>query len=246
MALRRSPTPGTGEFTTIMARDGHEFRSWLVAPAGTTRGAVVVLQEVFGVNRHIRAVTDAFAAEGYVAIAPSLFDRVRKGIELGYSPPEAQEGMGYAMQLKRDQVLKDVSAAVNVVKHAGRVGVVGYCWGGSQAYLSACELPIACAVVYYGGQIARNLDRAPKKPVMYHFGERDTHIPLSDVERIRAADPQGVFHLYPAGHGFNCDERPSYDPASAALARERTVGFLAIHVARQLGERPSREEEVET
>jgi carboxymethylenebutenolidase len=235
-----------GEFTTIMARDGHEFRAWLAAPAGTARGAIVVLQEVFGVNRHIRGITDSFAAEGYVAIAPSLFDRVRKGIELGYSPGESQEGMGYTLQLKSEQTLKDMSAAVNVVKHSGRVGAVGYCWGGTLAYIAACELPVSCAVAYYGGRIAQNLSKAPKKPVMYHFGERDQHIPPSDVEKIRAAHPQGVFHLYPAGHGFNCDERASFDAASAALARKRTLEFFAVHVAREAGERPPADEEDES
>ncbi|MFO7278115.1 MAG: dienelactone hydrolase family protein, partial [Pseudomonadota bacterium] len=165
-------------------------------------------------------------------IAPSLFDRVRRGIELGYSPPERDEGFGYMKQLTPEQYLKDVAAAIAVVKHAGRVGIVGYCWGGTVAYLAACELPVACAVAYYGGQITRFLDRKPKKPVMYHFGEQDTHIPLSDVEKIRAAHPEGTFHIYPAGHGFNCDQRPSYDPQSAALARERTLAFFARHLAR--------------
>jgi carboxymethylenebutenolidase len=222
-----------GEFTTIMARDGHEFRAWLAAPAGAARGAVVVLQELFGVNRHIRTVTDSFAAEGYVAIAPSLFDRIRKGIELGYSPRESQEGMGYVMQLEPDRTLKDISAAVNVVRHAGRVGTVGYCWGGRLSYLAACDLPLACGVVYYGGGITKLLPKAPRKPVMYHFGREDTHIPLEDVEKIRAAHPDGVFHLYPAGHGFNCEERPSYEPESAASARQRTLAFLARHLARE-------------
>jgi carboxymethylenebutenolidase len=222
-----------GEFTTIMARDGHEFRAWLAAPPGAARGAIVVLQEIFGINRHIRNVTDSFAAEGYVAITPSLFDRVRKGIELGYSPNETQEGRGYSMQLKPEQTLKDMTAAVNVVRHAGRVGVVGYCWGGTQAYLAARELPVACAVAYYGGRIAQHLDKTPKKPVMYHFGEQDPHIPLSDVQSIRDRHPEGVIHMYPAGHGFNCDERSSFDAPSAALARRRTVDFLAAHVAKE-------------
>jgi carboxymethylenebutenolidase len=222
-----------GAFTTIMARDGHEFRAWLSAPAGTARGGVVVLQEIFGINRHIRAVTDSFAAEGYVAIAPSLFDRIRKGIELGYSPDESQEGRGYVMQLKPEQTLKDMAAALTVIRHAARIGAVGYCWGGRLAYLAACELPLACAVVYYGSGITQLLPRAPKKPVMYHFGEQDPHIPLSDVEKIRAADTTGVFHLYPAGHGFNCDERPAYHAESAALGRRRTLEFLARHLRRE-------------
>ena len=221
------------EFTTLMARDGHEFRAWLSPPPGAPRGAVVIIQEIFGVNSHIRAVADSYAAEGYVAIAPSLFDRVRKGIELGYSPTDTQEGFGYMAQLKADQVMKDVAAAVAVVKHSGRVGAVGFCWGGKVAYLAACELPIAAAVAYYGGGIANSLDKKPARPMMYHFGADDQHIPLSDVEKIKAADPQGVFHVYAgAGHAFNNDQRPSYHAPSAALARERTLVFLEQRVAR--------------
>jgi carboxymethylenebutenolidase len=220
------------EFTTIMARDGHEFRAWLAPPPARPRGAIVVVQEIFGVNGHIRSVTDGYAKEGYVAIAPCLFDRVRRGIELGYSAPEMQEGRGYAQQLKPEQVLADLAAAIAVVKHSGRVGVVGYCWGGKIAYRAACNLSIACAVVYYGGSITQELEKHPKCPVMYHFGERDAHIPMSDVDKIKAADPRGEFFIYPADHGFNCDQRASFDPASAALARERSLAFFAKHVAR--------------
>jgi carboxymethylenebutenolidase len=216
-----------GEYTTLMARDGHEFNAWLAAPAGGPRGAVVIGQEIFGVNRHIRAVADDYAAAGYVTIAPCLFDRVRRGIELGYSPQESQEGRGYRIQIPLEKTLADLAACINVVRHAGRVAMIGYCWGGSLAYVAACELPVACAVVYYGGQIAKeHLGRTPKRPVMYHFGEKDPHIPPSDIDRIRAVDPGGIFHLYPADHGFNCDERAAYDAASAQLARERTLAFL--------------------
>jgi carboxymethylenebutenolidase len=222
-----------GEFQTLMARDGHEFRSYISAPQGTPRAAIVVVQEIFGVNRHIRAVTDDFASQGYVAIAPSMFDRIRKGIELGYSEADIQTGRGYAMQLEQDKVLKDLSAAIAVVKHAGRVGVVGYCWGGSVAYLAACELPIACAVSYYGTRILQMLEKKPKRPVMYHFGERDKSTPPEAIERIRAAHPEGVFHVYPAGHGFNCTERADYEPQSAALARERTLEFFARYLEPQ-------------
>jgi carboxymethylenebutenolidase len=215
-----------GEFTTLMARDGHEFNAWLAAPRQGARGAVVVAQEIFGVNRHIRRVTDEFAADGYVAIAPCLFDRIRRGIELGYTEPEVQEGRGYRMQLPREKTALDLGASINVVRHAGRVAMVGYCWGGTLAYLAACDLPVACAVSYYGGQIVQNLDKSPRRPVMYHFGEKDPHIPPEDIEKIRAADPTGIFHSYPADHGFNCEERGTYDAASATLARERTLGFL--------------------
>jgi len=223
------------EFTTIMSRDGHEMRAWLAAPPGKPRGAIVVVQEIFGVNSHIRSVTDGYAADGYVAIAPSLFDRVRKGIELGYAQPDVQEGFGYVQQLKPEQTLLDLSAAIAVVKHAGRVGMVGYCWGGKMAYVSACELPLACAVCYYGGSIAQSLDKKPKCPVMYHFGELDTHIPLTDVDKIKAANPEGIFHVYSgAGHGFNCDQRSSFAPQPAALARERSLAFFSRHLAQAI------------
>jgi carboxymethylenebutenolidase len=158
-----------GEFTTIMARDGHEFQAYLAAPTGKPRGAIVVLQEIFGVNSHIRAVTDSFASEGYTAIAPSLFDRVRRGIQLGYGPEDRQEAIGTMQQLKTEDTLKDVGAAIAVVKNSGRVGVVGYCWGGRLSFLAASELPVACAVVYYG-KVVDQLDKKPKHPVMYHFG----------------------------------------------------------------------------
>jgi carboxymethylenebutenolidase len=219
-----------GEFTTLMARDGHEFSAYLSAPTGRPRGAVVVVQEIFGVNQHIRAVTDGYAAAGYVAIAPAMFDRVRRGIELGYSPQDMQQGVGYMMQVKRENMLADLSACIAVTKHAGRVGIVGYCWGGYCAYVAACELPVSCAVAYYGGRIAQNLDKLPRKPVMYHFGEQDGHIPVSDVEKIQAADTTGIFHLYPAGHGFNCTERPDYSPESSALALQRTLAFFAERI----------------
>jgi carboxymethylenebutenolidase len=219
------------EFTTIMARDGHEFQTWLAAPPGKPRGAIVVVQEIFGVNSHIRKVTDGYAADGYVAIAPALFDRVRRGIELGYCDADMQEGRGYVKQLKREQVLADLSAAIAVVKHAGRVGVVGYCWGGTIAYVAACELPIACAVSYYGGSTTQELDKHPKCPVMYHFGELDQHIPASDIAKIKAADPRGEFYTYPAEHGFNCEQRASYDAPSAKLARERSGAFFAKRLA---------------
>jgi carboxymethylenebutenolidase len=221
-----------GDFTPIMARDGHEFRAYLAKPdAARAKGAVIVIQEIFGVNSHIRSVTDSFAAEGYLAIAPSLFDRIRMGIELGYTDKEMQEGRGFMAQLKPEQTLKDIAAALAIVKHAGRVGTVGYCWGGKMSYLCATELPLACAVVYYGGGITQLLDKKPKCPMMYHFGERDKHITMDDVAKIKDANPEGQFFIYPADHGFNCDQRASYDAPSAAQARGRTLEFLAQHVA---------------
>jgi len=220
-----------GELTTIMARDGHEFQAWLSASPARPRGAVVVLQEIFGVNGHIRAVTDAFAAAGYTAIAPALFDRVRRGIELDYTPAEQQQGAGYRKQIAPETALKDIAAAAAVVRHSGRTGVVGYCWGGSLAYLAACELPLAAAVVYYG-RVGDFLEKKPRCPIMYHYGATDHAIPLAEVERVRAAQPGAPLYVYEgAGHGFNCDQRDSYDAQAAALARTRTLDFLARHIA---------------
>lgn len=219
-----------GELNTIMARDGHEFQAYLAAPPGRPRGAVLVIQEIFGLNPYIRSVADDYAAQGYTAIAPSLFDRIRRGISLGYSPPEVQEGRGYMQQLKQEQTMKDLAACIAVVRRSGRIGSVGFCWGGAMSYLAAVELPVACAVVYYG-KAARFADRKPKCPVLYHFGTQDSSIPLSDVDTLRAADPTGAFHLYDAGHGFSCHARGSYDAPAAQLARERTLAFLARHLA---------------
>ena len=220
-----------GEYTTIMARDGHEFQAWLTAAPGRPRGAVVVIQEIFGVNSHIRGVTDDFAAQGYTAIAPCLFDRVRRGIELGYTPENIQEGSGYLKQLQPENTLRDLAAAVAVVHSSGRVGTVGYCFGGSMSYVAACQLPVACAVVYYG-KLASYLDQKPKCPLMYHFGTADTSIPMSEVDKVKAAgDARALLYLYDgAGHGFNCDQRASYSAASAALARTRTLDFFARYL----------------
>ncbi len=221
-----------GEFTTIMARDGHEFQAWLAAPSGRAHGALLVIQEIFGINAHIRALTDSFAAEGYTAIAPSLFDRVRRGIELDYTPAATQEGAGYAKQLQPENTLRDLAAALAVVRHSGRAGSVGYCFGGVQSYLAACQLPLACAVVYYG-KVTGYLSQKPRCPVMYHYGTEDRSIPPADVEQIRAAYPEAPVYSYEgAGHGFNRDQSDSYNPQAAGLARTRTLEFFARYVAR--------------
>jgi carboxymethylenebutenolidase len=223
-----------GAFTRLMARDGHEFDAWLAPATSTPRGAILVLQEIFGVNSHIRAVTEGFAAEGYVAIAPSLFDRVRRNVELDYSPQSVEQGRGYVLQLTEQQIINDLTACINVVRRNGPVGAVGYCWGGSLAYLAACALPVAAAVSYYGTRTVQMLDRKPRVPVQYHFGEQDKTIPPENIAKIRAAHPAGEFHVYPADHGFNCDQRDSFNAAAAKLARERTLAFFATHLAETL------------
>jgi len=218
-------------FETLMARDGHAFQAYLARPDAAVRGAVVVLQEIFGLTPHILAMADGFAADGYLAIAPALFDRVRRGLVLGDDPQDVQRGLGYRQQIDTAKALLDIAASVAVARHSGKVAVVGYCWGGTLAWLAASQLSLGAAVCYYGGGIAEHLDKLPTCPTQLHFGERDTSIPPAALERIRTAYPEGERYLYAAGHGFNNDDRPKhYDAAAAALARERTREFLAQHI----------------
>jgi carboxymethylenebutenolidase len=221
-------TSSAGQAVQLRAADSHTLDAWRVAPAAKPRGAIVVIQEVFGVNHHVRAVAGQYAAEGYLAIAPALFDRLRPKADVPYS--DVAQGIALMQQLSTQQTLLDLRAAVDAVAGAGKVGVVGYCWGGTMAYLAACHLPVAAAVSYYGGGLTAYLDRTPKCPVMFHFGEQDTHIPLTDVDRVKKAYPLGHYYLYPAGHGFNCTERASYDAASAARALQRSLDFFQRHV----------------
>lgn len=214
------------QWETLMARDGHEFAAYLANPTGRPRGAVVVLQEIFGVNAHIRSVAERFAAAGFLAIAPALYDRVGRNIELGYTPQELPQAMGYRQQVSNSAALLDISAAVNVVRHAGKVALAGFCWGGQLAWIGARTLPVAAAVTYYASRIGENLDGVPACPTLLHFGSEDASIPLAEVEKARALYRQGIFHIYPAGHGFNCDARAAYNAECAALAWQRTLDFL--------------------
>lgn len=219
-----------GAWTELIAADGHRLTAWRAEPVAERRGGLVVLPEIFGVNGHMRGVADGFAALGYEALVPALFDRAERGIELGYGPADVERGRTLRAGIPIDRVLADMAAAVAALKLP--VGAVGYCWGGSLAWLAALRLPVGVAVGYYGGQIVQFLDEMPKVPVLLHFGDRDAGIPLADVERIRAAHPAVPIHLYPAGHGFNCDQRRDYDAASARLAGERTLAFLALNLKR--------------
>lgn len=220
-----------GSIIKLTASDGVTIDAYQAEPAGAPRGGIVVLQEIFGINAHIRSVADRYAGQGYLAIAPALFDRVTPGLELGYDQDGMTTGVATQKQTKPDDTLKDVAAAVAEAAKAGKVGIVGFCWGGTLAYAAAARLDgIAAAVGYYGGGIASMLDAKPKVPVMLHFGEKDDHIPLSSVEAIRAALPDVPVFTYPAGHGFNCDARGSYDKASADLALSRTLPFLKDQV----------------
>ncbi len=222
-----------GQRTQITATDGFTLGAWEAAPVGKPKGAVVVIQEIFGVNSHIRDVVEGYAADGYYAIAPQIFDRVERGIELGYGGDDMQQGIALAFQkLDHKLTLLDLQAAIDRASVHGKVGVVGYCFGGLLTWRSACELQgVGAAVAYYGGGIAGETARSPRCPVMMHFGDRDAHIPLSDVEKVRAAHPGVEVHVYSADHGFNCDQRGSYDAAAAALARSRTLEFFARHLS---------------
>jgi carboxymethylenebutenolidase len=228
-----------GSFVELKAADGFSFPAYVAQPQGAPKGAVVVLQEIFGVNSHIRSVADGYAAAGYLAVAPSTFHRVQQGVELGYTEDDMKAGFGLKMAveaLPAPGVMQDIQAAVD---HAAaisgkKVGIVGYCWGGLLTWRAACGLSgISAAAPYYGGGMTAEADagRKPLCPVMAHFGDQDHWIPLDTVEAFRAAQPAVTVHVYGANHGFNCDQRGSYHQPSAELARERTLAFFAQHLS---------------
>lgn len=220
------------ETLTLTAEDGHPLSAYRAAPEGQPRGGLVIVQEIFGVNAHIQKVCDGFAADGYVALAPALFDRVERGIMLGYTQDDLERGRSIRGKVDMDDMVKDVRAAVRALAAAGlQVGVVGYCMGGTLAWLAATRIEgVAAAVGYYGGGIAAAVEERPCCPVLLHFGETDASIPAEHYQRVMAGHPAIPVHLYPAGHGFNCDERASYHAPSAALARTRTLEFLRRHI----------------
>ncbi|HWA45195.1 MAG TPA: dienelactone hydrolase family protein [Hypericibacter adhaerens] len=220
-----------GSVTELKAADGFKLAAYRAAPAGASKGGLVVIQEIFGVNHHIRSVADRFAALGYTALAPALFDRAERGIDIGYDEASVQRGIKLRAAIKLEDTLLDVAAAVGALKGAGKIAVVGYCWGGSLAFLSATRLPgLACTVGYYGGMIAAHAQEKPKVPVLLHFGEHDHGIPMTDVEKVRAARPEVQIFTYNAGHGFSCDERASFDKASHEQALARTLDFFGKHL----------------
>ena len=221
-----------GSELTLTAGDGHTLGAYRADPADTPRGGIVVCQEIFGVNDHIREVCDGFAAGGFRAVAPALYDRSPvRDCRLGYTPEDVARGRELREEFSWDDTVKDVAAAVALlVKDGLPVGTVGYCWGGTISYLAGTRLPVQASVVYYGGQIMPYLEEQPNCPMLMHFGRRDQGIPLSDVDAIARAHPQATVHLYDADHGFNCDHRGSYDASSAARARERTLEFFGAHL----------------
>ncbi len=215
--------------TTLTSADGTTIGAY---EAGDGSKGIIVVQEVFGVNPHIRSVADRLAGEGYRTIAPAFFDRIEPGIELGYTQDDIMAGIGYAGQLGWENTMADVAAAAAHLRDQGctSVGITGFCWGGTTTWLAAAEGPVDAAVGYYGGGIFSMNDQNPQVPTMLHFGELDAHIPADQVAAVEAAHPDVTVYNYPAGHGFNCDARGDYHEASAALAWERTVSFFATNL----------------
>ncbi len=225
-----------GKFIDLKAADGFSFPAYLAQPAGKPRGGVVVLQEIFGVNSHIRSVTDGYAAQGYLAVAPATFHRVKQGVDLGYGPEDMNAGRALKAAveaLPAPGVMQDIQACIQYAAQAGKVGIVGYCWGGLLVWRAACMLDgLSAAVPYYGGGTTtpEEIARSPRVPVMAHYGELDHFISVESVNALQRAHPEHAVHIYAADHGFNCDQRGSYDAAAAKLALERTHAFLAKHV----------------
>lgn len=228
-----------GEMIQLKSADGTVVPTYVARPAVTPKGAVVVVQEIFGVNSHIRQVTDGYAAEGYVAVAPAAFHRVKPGVELGYTDADMGEGFGYKTAveaLPAPGVMQDIQAAIDHAAQVsgGKVGIVGYCWGGLLTWRSACTLKgLSAAAPYYGGGVTTEAEtaRQPQVPVMAHFAEEDTWIPMDTVASFQKAHPEVTVHTYAAHHGFNCDQRGSWHAPSAQLARQRTLAFFKEHLA---------------
>ncbi len=225
-----------GKMIELTAADGHKLSAYRADPvgsnAGKARGAVVVIQEIFGVNSHVKSVADGYAADGYVAIAPAMFDRVQRGYDTGYSQPEIEAGRAVMQKLDWKQTLADVDAAVTEAKKSGKVGIVGYCWGGTVAWRAAANTAgLACSAPYYGGGMPNFMNEKPRVPTMCHFGEKDQSPTLEQAQAIAKAHPEITAYFYPnAGHGFNCDQRGSYNAEAAKLARSRTLEFFRNHI----------------
>jgi carboxymethylenebutenolidase len=219
-----------GTWIELKAADGHHFKAWQAMPAGKPKGAIVVIQEIFGVNAHIRDVTERYAALGYVAIAPAIFDRYERDFDVGYAGADFERGMGIAKRLNMDTILLDTAAAKAAVAGHGKTGIVGYCLGGTIAWLGATRLGFDAAEGYYGGRIAAFDAEVPKCPVQLHFGEKDANIPLSVGENVKAKHPDVEVFVYPADHGFACDARAQFDEPSRDLAWSRVVPFFAQYI----------------
>ena len=221
------------ERVRLKADDGHELEAYVARPSGEPIAGLVVVQEIFGINAHIRSVADSYAKDGFLAVAPALFDRYERGVELGYEGEDMKKAMTFVPKLDVDGAVRDTAAALEYVRSqtGKKCGVIGYCFGGTIAWLAATRMKADAAVGYYGGHIAMFAAEEPKASVMLHFGRKDQHIPKEEVDKVAAAHPEVEIYWYDAGHGFNCDARSAYDPESAKLARERSLAFLKKHLS---------------
>ena len=220
-----------GARISLTTADDFELGGYRADPPGTPKGGLVVIQEIFGVNHHIRNVCDRFAAQGYAAVAPAVFDRIERDFECGYSPAEIEHARTFIPKIDWAAMMHDTAAAIKAVRDAGKVGIVGYCLGGSVAFLAACNLDgLSCAIGYYGGAIAKNADKKPKVPTLLHFGDQDQSIAMSNVEIVKNKRPDCEVYVYHAGHGFSCDERPSYNDDAHKEALGRTLAWLTRYV----------------
>ncbi len=219
-----------GSTINLKAADGFTLSAYTAGPPGATKG-IVVIQEIFGVNHHMRDMCDRFAAEGYAVVSPAIFDRAERGVELGYTQEDIDKGRGYRMKLDDAKVMADVEAAAAHLS-GKKLGIVGYCFGGTVAWWGATRSKsFAASSCWYGGGIAGTKDERPNCPVQMHFGEKDASIPMTDVEAIKAAQPKAESHVYMgAQHGFGCDERGSYSQPDYELAQKRTLDFFAKHL----------------
>jgi len=219
-----------GDTVELKASDGHLLGGYRADPEGSARGGIVLIHEVFGINAHIRGVADGYAAEGYAMLAPALFDRVARGVELGYDAEGLARGRALRGELGWDAPVLDIRAACEALAAHGKVAAIGYCWGGSLAWLAATRLHFDGSIGYYGGQINDFITEQPRCPTMLHFGEHDAFVPNAHWRAIREQHPEVALYTYPAGHGFNCERRSDYHEQSALLARERSLAFLREHL----------------
>ncbi len=233
-------------FVELKVSDSTTMRAYVARPDGTPKGAMMVFQEIFGVNSHIRDVADRFARQGYLAVAPEIFHRFAPGFESGYSPDEIQKAIGFIAQMTKEGLEADIRATFEWIQTQGplKIGAVGYCMGGRCAFTASLVAPVACAVSYYGGGIAPNqfmpglLERAGevKAPLLLFWGGKDSMIPPSAVESVTAAlraagKTFANVEFSWADHGFFCDQRGTYDKTAAASAWPLTLAFIGSHLS---------------
>ena len=215
-----------GKVIELTVSDGHTLGAYQANPTGDTKGGVVVIQEIFGINRHVRDVCERLADNGYVAIAPALFDRIKPSVELGYTEDDLSTGFGYMQEVGNENPMKDIQAAADALRDGGKIATIGFCWGGQLAWLASKNVRLDCSVCYYGVAVHETLEPPPKCPVLLHFADNDVFVPQESADKVRETYPDMPIYSYPANHGFNCDRRDDFNEACANKAMERTLDFF--------------------